>query len=126
MCETVGVHRIADYVYWTLVSSGGLHPTRHDVKRIPGKGLGVALVTKRSRMGVRISQLNPDGPLAKAGLKEGDVIVQVHVELCIRVVGIGVRLYVLCLVVAEFRLGSLRVYTFWKSCHSTLLKVHLG
>jgi C-terminal processing protease CtpA/Prc len=61
-----------------------LKPTKFEITRKPNQGLGVALCSNKRRLGVRISQLDPKGPLALAGVKELDVIVQVHGFPCLK------------------------------------------
>mmetsp|Transcript_3392 Transcript_3392/g.8399 ORF Transcript_3392/g.8399 Transcript_3392/m.8399 type:complete len:1104 (+) Transcript_3392:62-3373(+) len=64
--------------------SSTLEPQRFDIRREPKQGLGVALCSNKRRLGVRISQLDPRGPLALAGVKEQDVIVQVDGFPCLK------------------------------------------
>eukprot|EP00038_Savillea_parva_P025776 m.49448 g.49448 ORF g.49448 m.49448 type:complete len:1080 (+) comp7121_c0_seq1:38-3277(+) len=68
----------------TASTKKALAPKRLDVKRRPNQGLGVALCSNKRRLGVRISQLDPRGPLAAAGVKEQDVIVQVNGFPCLK------------------------------------------
>lgn len=67
-----------------LTSPTPLKPTKYDIRRTPNQGLGVALCSNKKRLGVRISQLDPKGPLARAGVKELDVIVQVNGFPCLK------------------------------------------
>ena len=50
---------------------------KREVTRIPNKGLGIALYSNKRVIGVRISQVNPGGPVALAGITVGEVIVQI-------------------------------------------------
>eukprot|EP00039_Didymoeca_costata_P030432 m.29505 g.29505 ORF g.29505 m.29505 type:complete len:1175 (+) comp8109_c0_seq2:281-3805(+) len=56
---------------------GGLELRRHEVERIPKKGLGLELHSKKKLIGVRIRLIEKDGPMELAGLSVGDVFVQV-------------------------------------------------
>lgn len=59
-------------------SASDLPLKRYNVTRIPNKGLGIALYSNKKSVGVRISQVNAGGPVALAGIKAGEVIVQIN------------------------------------------------
>lgn len=65
-------------------NSSALKPKKMQILRRPNQGLGVALCSNKKRIGVRISQLDPKGPLALAGVAEQDVIVQVNGRPCLK------------------------------------------
>ena len=63
-----------------VVTNGGLKLRKCEVERIPSKGLGIELLSMRNKkhIGVRCKTIDIAGPMAFAGVREGDVFVQVN------------------------------------------------